>query len=105
MNPTAQRHQAAERSRLIRAERAQVKAALRHRSLTLTEVLAEPAVATMRISDLLECIPGLSPRKVSCVLLTLGIGYWRPVESMTVHEIAEIKRVIRRRHRYVRVES
>jgi hypothetical protein len=88
----------------LRTERARVKASLRRRHVTLAEVFDSPAVQTMRISDLLECVPGLSAIKVSRLLLTLAIAYARPVGSLSPRQTEEIFRVLRYRHPMVKVK-
>ena len=94
---------AAQRSNQVRSERSRIKASVRRRHITLAEVLDSPAVQTMRISDLLECVPGISPMKSSKLLLTLGLGYYRPIETLTRYERGEIFRLLRLRHPLIRV--
>lgn len=95
---------AAQRSNQIRSERARIKASVRRRHVTLAEVLVAPAIQTMRISDLLECVPGISPMRASKLLLTLGLGYYRPVESLTRYEREQLFRLLRLRHPGVKVK-
>lgn len=87
----------------LRIERARVKASLRRGHVTLAEVFDSPAVQTMKIADLLECVHQMAALKASRVLLALRIGYARPIERLTGRERLLILEQIERRHPWVKV--
>lgn len=93
------------KAEVVRMERTAIKRALKQREVLLAEVWDEPAVQTMRIADLLESVPGLAAFKVASILLTLCIGYQRPVGHLSDGQRREILRLIRQRHPWIKAGS
>lgn len=81
-----QRSQALAQALATRQERARVRAALRDRSLHPVEVLTgagdHPAWASMRVSWLLEAVPGIGPARAHRIMETVGIAESRRIQGL-----------------------
>jgi hypothetical protein len=84
----AQRRAALERANDVRAHRAELKRALKARTVTLDEVLDgdDPMIASMRTFDLLIAVPGLGHFKVMNAMKAAHITPPRPFGSVTRRE-------------------
>lgn len=92
---TADQRRAALRAAVAaRHRRAEVKAAVSDGSLSVGEVLEvarrEDAVAKIRVSVLLECLPGIGPIRAAQMLNELGIAPSRRLRGLGVHQTARL---------------
>lgn len=95
-----QRTEALERAVAARRARAELRRRLKQREVGLAEVLAtgdrDPVVARMRVSDLLEALPGVGPATAVRVMGELGIATSRRVRGLGPHQrTALLKRFTR----------
>lgn len=85
-----QRTLALDRAAAARRARADIRARLKRRELTLAEVLdagrADPAVARMRISTVIESLPGIGPATARRVMQDVGIAASRRVRGLGPHQ-------------------
>lgn len=83
---TAEREQALTRALETRRERARVRAALRARSMTPVEVIegasGNPVWAGLRVSWLLESVPGIGPVRAERLMAELAIAPSRRVRGL-----------------------
>jgi hypothetical protein len=86
-----------------RLQRAAVKRALRTKRLTLYEAFENEAASGMGIAALMECVPYLTPPKVSTILLIARIGYARPVGRLRPRDRWQIMHLLTERHPGIRV--
>jgi len=81
-----QRSEALVKALATRQERARVRAALRDRSLNPVDVLRgaadEPVWATMRVSWLLEAVPGIGPVRADRIMESVGIARSRRIQGL-----------------------
>jgi len=81
-----QREQALARAREARRERADLRAALRDRSLHPVEVIlgsdTRPLWAGLRVTWLLECVPGIGPIRAGRIMDELAIAPSRRVRGL-----------------------
>jgi hypothetical protein len=81
-----QRTQALAKALATRQERARVRAALRDRSLQPVDVLLgagdEPVWAAMRVSWLLEAVPGIGPARAQRIMDSVGIAASRRIQGL-----------------------
>ncbi|WP_374929629.1 integration host factor, actinobacterial type [Kytococcus sedentarius] len=77
-----------------RHRRAEVKAAVAAGTLSVAEVLEvarqEEAIAKIRVSVLLECLPGIGPIRAAQMLRELGIAPSRRLRGLGVHQAARL---------------
>jgi hypothetical protein len=80
----AQRRAALDKAAVARKERAEVKDALKHGTLTLSEVLAEhsESVGRMPVHSLLAALPGIGKIRSLQVMKELGISESRRVRGL-----------------------
>ncbi|MBU6312020.1 MAG: hypothetical protein KGN38_05755 [Actinomycetales bacterium] len=88
------------RALAARQQRAQIKRDLRSGTVTVDEVLAErladPVVGRMRVTDLLESLPGVGPVRAADVLQRCSIASSRRLRGLGEHQVAGILRETRR---------
>ena len=95
-----QRSAALESAQAARQERARLRTALKTRELSAIDVIngaqANPVWAALRVSWLLECLPGIGSIRASRILETARIAASRRVQGLGVHQraalIAELER-------------
>ena len=89
-----------DRARAARQQRAQLKRALRSGTVTVDAVLSErlvdPVVGRMRVTDLLESLPGVGPVRAAEVLQRCSIASSRRLRGLGEHQVAGILRETRR---------
>ena len=88
-----QRAQALAKAAEMRQKRARLKEDLKHRKKTLADVFknAEDAVvARMKVSALLESLPGFGKAKAAKLMAELGISETRRVKGLGVRQRTEL---------------
>lgn len=90
------RARAAEKAIKMRQDRAKVRAKLQARELTFTEVLAmreeNEAVGGMRVSAMLEALPGIGKVRAQGIMEKIGIATSRRLRGLGPHQIAGLNR-------------
>lgn len=86
----------------IRMNHAAIKRELRSGALKISEAFEDERAAKMRVCDLLEAVPYMSPRRVSSILLAAQVGYARPVGHIRAGEYWRLSTLIRQRHPVIR---
>lgn len=90
----AQRTQAAAGAVAARRERAEVKRELKRGERTLRSVLADrdrsPAIARLRVLELVGSVPGVGPATAGRVLDELGIAASRRVRGLGVQQVRSL---------------
>lgn len=90
------RAKAAEKAIRMRQDRAKVRAKLQARELTFTEVLAmresDEAVGGMRVSAMLEALPGIGKVRAQGIMEKIGIATSRRLRGLGPHQIAGLNR-------------
>lgn len=88
-----------ERALAARQRRAQIKRDLRDGATTVDAVLAErltdPVVGRMRVTDLLESLPGVGPVRAADVLTRCSIAPSRRLRGLGEHQVGGILRETR----------
>ncbi|MCI0688384.1 MAG: 30S ribosomal protein S13 [Sporichthyaceae bacterium] len=91
-----QRAAALEKAAQARRERAEVKARLKRASASLTEVVKEgqlnDVVGKMKVSALLESMPGVGKVRAKQLMERLGISETRRVRGLGSNQIAALER-------------
>ena len=91
-----QRSLAVERAIAARRERAAVKARLKTAGTTIEQVIAagaeNEAIGKMRVSDLLESLPGIGPVRALQIMDELGIAQSRRVRGLGPGQTAALLR-------------
>lgn len=89
-----QRQAALDKAAASRRERAAVKNRLKHSGASIAEVLAEAAhndvVAKLRVSELLQSLPGVGKVRAEQVMERLGIAPSRRVRGLGVKQVAAL---------------
>ena len=89
-----QRTQALERAAAARRARADVREQLKCRELSLAEVLdvgrTDPTLARMRVSTVIESLPGVGPATARRVMDDVGIAASRRVRGLGRHQRAAL---------------
>lgn len=85
-----------EKAALARQERAQVKNRLKHSGATLSEVLEQgrsnEVVGKMRVTELLESMPGVGKVRARQIMERLGISESRRVRGLGANQAAALER-------------
>jgi len=88
---------------IARQRRAQVKQELRTGALTIDAVLGDrlidPVIGRMRVTDLLESLPGIGPVRAADVLDRCSIASSRRLRGLGEHQVAGILRETRQGRR------
>jgi transposase len=91
-----QRAAALEKAAAARRERAEVKNRLKHSGASLTEVVKEAqendVVGKMKVSALLESMPGVGKVRARQIMERLGISESRRVRGLGANQIAALER-------------
>ncbi len=86
-----QRSAALEKAAAARATRAQVKNRLKFGQTTLSDVIEEAktdeAVGKLKVSALLEALPGVGKVKAAAIMAQVGISESRRVRGLGPHQI------------------
>src|SRR5690606_41639048 len=77
-----------------RRRRAELKNQLKYAQTTLSDVVAvaeeDEAVAKMRVSELLESLPGVGKVKARAIMADIGIADSRRVRGLGAHQLAAL---------------
>jgi transposase len=89
-----QRQAALEKAAASRRERAEVKNRLKHSGATLAEVIKQgqtnEVVGKMRVSELLQSMPGIGKVRADQVMERLNISRTRRVRGLGVNQVAAL---------------
>jgi len=89
-----QRQAALDKAAASRRERAEVKNRLKHSGATLAEVISEgqqnEVVGKMRVSELLQSMPGIGKVRAHQVMERLNISLTRRVRGRGVNQVAAL---------------
>lgn len=85
-----QRARALARAVAARRERAEIRQRLKQRHVGLAEVLdtgrTDPTIARMRVSTIIESMPGVGPATARRIMQELGIAASRRVRGLGPHQ-------------------
>lgn len=89
-----QRAAALEKAAAARASRAQVKRRLKYQGATLSEVVElakeDDAIAKLRVTELLESLPGIGKIKARKIMADIGIAESRRVGGLGPHQLSKL---------------
>jgi hypothetical protein len=89
-----QRAAALEKAAASRRERAEVKHRLKHSGITLSEVISEgktnDVIGKMRVSALLESLPGVGRVRARQIMEEVGISESRRVRGLGQNQVASL---------------
>lgn len=97
-----QRASALARAQAARIAHARFKAAVRNDTRDWTDAFTDPALATMRIADVLDALPLVGDVKLKRALRVCAIGESRRVSALTDHQRAELIAFVDHHYRYRR---
>jgi predicted flap endonuclease-1-like 5' DNA nuclease len=87
---TQERAAALDKAAAARSVRAAAKMRLKAGELSVADVLragaADDAIARMRVTELLEAIPGIGPVRAAAIMEQLGIAASRRVRGLGIHQ-------------------
>jgi len=87
----AQRAEALVKATAVRSARRVFKDSLAQGNLTLEQAIAaakaDEALAGIRVRDLLQCLPGIGPKRATQVMEDVGISLARRVRGLGVHQV------------------
>lgn len=90
----AQRSAALERAAVARRERAAVKNRLKHSSGSIAQVIRDgkdnEAIGKMRVTALLESMPGVGRARARQIMDEVGIAYSRRVRGLGANQISAL---------------
>ena len=91
-----QRAAALEKAAIARRERAEVKNRLKHSGASLAQVIKEgqenEIIGKMKVSALLESMPGVGKVRAKQIMERLGISETRRVRGLGTNQIAALQR-------------
>jgi len=91
-----QRAAALDKAAAARRERAEIKNRIRHSGASPTEVLHEgqtnDVIGKMRVSALLQCVPGVGKVRAQQIMERAGISETRRVRGLGTNQIAALMR-------------
>ncbi len=91
-----QRAQALEKAAAARRERAAVKNRLKYSSGSLAEVIedgrTDPVVGKMKVTELLEAMPGVGRVRARAIMAEVGIAESRRVRGLGANQVAALLR-------------
>ncbi len=91
-----QRRAALEKAAAARQARAEVKNRLRHSGATLSEVIAEARVnetiAKLKVTDLLQSMPGVGKVRAKEIMQRIGIADSRRIRGLGTNQVAALVR-------------
>ena len=86
-----QRAQARIKATAVRSARRVFKESLSQGHMTLSEAIArakaDDALAGIRVHDLLQCLPGIGPKRASVLMEDIGISPARRVRGLGSHQV------------------
>ena len=89
-----ERAAAREKATAARAVRAEVKAKLKDRSITVAEILQraeeDEALSRMKVSDLLESAPGIGKVRSAAIMEEIGISPSRKIRGLGSHQAEKL---------------
>lgn len=88
-----ERAEAVGRSVEARRRMAAAKDAIRRGDAALADVLEDPAVARMRVSDALRSLPGIGPARADRIMVELGIARSRRIRGLGCRQRAALARL------------
>jgi hypothetical protein len=90
-----QRAHALEKARICRVERAEVKKRLKRGTVTLSEILKDAETSTiigkMKVTALIESLPGVGKIRAAQIMERLGIAESRRVRGLGPNQAAALK--------------
>ncbi|WP_028267127.1 integration host factor, actinobacterial type [Arthrobacter sp. MA-N2] len=85
-----ERSDALEKAARARARRALAKEQLRTGGLSIAGLIksaqADEAIARMRVSELLEAVPGIGPVRAAAIMEEIGIAASRRLRGLGIHQ-------------------
>lgn len=97
----AERAEALAKALQTRQERARLRVALRERQITATDVVlgaeANPLWSTLRVSWLLESVPGIGPVRAEQIMTSLAIASSRRIQGLGARQRAALLEELGRR--------
>lgn len=89
-----QRAAALEKAAAARAARAEIKKRLKYQGATISEVVRlsgeDEAIAKLRVTEMLESLPGIGKVKARQIMADVGIAESRRVGGLGPHQIAKL---------------
>lgn len=89
-----QRAAALEKAAAARASRAEVKKRLKYQGAKVSEVVAlakkDEAIAKLRVTELLESLPGIGKIKARRIMAEVGIAESRRVGGLGPHQVKKL---------------
>lgn len=89
-----QRAAALEKAAAARASRAEVKKRLKYQGAKVSEVVAlakkDEAIAKLRVTELLESLPGIGKIKARRIMADVGIAESRRVGGLGPHQVKKL---------------
>lgn len=86
-----QRAQALVKATAVRSARRVFKESLSRGEFTLADAIAraksDEALAGIRVHDLLQCLPGIGPKRASVVMDEIGISAARRIRGLGAHQV------------------
>ncbi len=87
----AQRAEALQKATAVRSARRVFKEKLTKGDLSLAEAIAgakaDEALAGIRVHDLLQCLPGIGPKRASVLMDEIGISSARRIRGLGAHQV------------------
>jgi transposase len=85
-----ERSDALEKAARARARRAQAKEQLRRGELSIARLIksaqTDEAIARMRVSELIEAVPGIGPVRAAAIMAEIGIAASRRLKGLGIHQ-------------------
>lgn len=89
-----QRAQALVKATAVRSARRVFKEALARGEMSLDQAIAraksDDALAGIRVHDLLQCLPGIGPKRATVVMDEIGISRARRVRGLGTHQVSAL---------------
>ncbi len=86
---TEQRQEALKKALKVRRERAEVRVKLKNGSMSLSQILSgadDKVIGRMKVSSVLEALPGIGKVRAAAILDELGISTTRRVQGLGVRQ-------------------
>jgi len=89
-----QRAAALVKATAVRSARRVFKEELSRGEMTLSKAIshakADDALAGIRVHDLLQCLPGIGPKRAAATMEAIGISSARRVRGLGTHQVADL---------------
>lgn len=89
-----QRAQALVKATAVRSARRVFKESLAKGEMSLDQAIAraksDEALAGIRVHDLLQCLPGIGPKRATVVMDEIGISRARRVRGLGAHQVSAL---------------